>query len=83
METIIFSSIFIILVTGITILVFNHYNEYKRIERFFYNHNKYMYIVLEFTYYILFISMVFNIRFIAYEVIKHLSLKHLKIKLPI
>lgn len=77
------SSIFIIILTSASLLIFSHYNKYKRIERYFYNNNKNLYIVIKICYNVLFISMVFNIRFVVYEIIKNISQKHFKISLAL
>lgn len=61
----------IAITSGLSMLVFMHYNRYKRVERFFYFHNKFLYILLQLCYYLLFISMVFNARYIVYEVAKY------------
>jgi hypothetical protein len=68
---------------GIVLLLFLRVNEYKRVERWFYYHDKYMYILLEFCYYILFISFVFNARFLAYELIALFLWKFYRIKMKI
>lgn len=65
-------SAIIVVTSGLSMLVFLHYNRYKRVERFFYFHNKYLYILLQLCYYLLFISFVFNSRFIVYEVAKYI-----------
>lgn len=59
-------------ICGISLLIFMHYNRYKRVERFYYYHDKYLYILLELVYYLLFISFVFNARFLVFETIKTL-----------
>lgn len=75
--------IFIVVVCGITLLIFSKYNEYKRVERHFFTTNKYLYIVLEICYYLLFISFVYNARYLAYQGIKHLVHKYYKIKIDL
>jgi hypothetical protein len=74
-------SICIIVICGFTLLIFSHYNEYKRVERHFFMTNKYLYIVLEICYYLLFISFVYNSRYLVYQLIKHLFQKYYKIKI--
>lgn len=79
LDTNIYVSLFISIVSGITLLVFYHANHYKRMERYFYHTNKYLYITIEVTYYILFISFVYNTRFIAFEFFMYVILLLLKI----
>jgi hypothetical protein len=81
-ELIIFS-IIICLITGISILVFNHLNEYKRIERWFYYYNKYYYILVNLCYYLLLISFIFNARYIVYSLIAYIMHKKFNIKMSI
>lgn len=68
-------------ICGICLIIFYFNNKYKRIERWYYYHNKYLYILLELCYYLLFISFVFNARYIVYEVIKYIIRKNFGIKL--
>lgn len=68
-------------VCGVCLVVFYFQNKYKRIERWYYDHNKYLYILLELCYYLLFISFVFNARYLVYEFIKYLVKRNFGIKL--
>ena len=68
-------------ICGICLIVFYFQNKYKRIERWYYYHNKYLYILLELCYYLIFISFVFNARYMAYEIIKHFIRKKFGIRL--
>lgn len=68
-------------VSGVCLLIFYFQNKYKRIERWYYYQNKYLYILLELCYYLLFISFVFNARYMVYEIIKHLIRKKFGIRL--
>ncbi len=81
MEDSLIPNICIIVICGFTLLTFSHYNEYKRIERHFFLTNKYMYIILEICYYLLFISFVYNSRYIVYKMIKFVIHKYYKIKI--
>jgi uncharacterized membrane protein HdeD (DUF308 family) len=68
-------------ISGVCLIVFYFQNKYKRIERWYYYQNKYLYILLELCYYLLFISFVFNARFMVYEIIKLLIRKKFGIRL--
>jgi hypothetical protein len=68
---------------GISLLIFMHFNKYKRVERWFYYHNKHLYILLELCYYLLFISFVFNARYLAYEAIGFMMLRFYGIKMKL
>lgn len=82
-DTNIIVSLIIIFISGVTLLSFAHLNKYKKVERYYYYHNKYLYILLELVYYLLFISLVFNARFLAYEAIKYFIYIRYKIKIKI
>lgn len=79
----IYVCIFISIVSGITLLVFTEYNEYKRVERHFYKTDKILYILLEICYYLTFISFVYNSRYLAYQAIKYIIEKYYKIKIKL
>lgn len=65
-----YSSLFITVICATTLLVFNHYNHYKNIERWYFRHHRWLYILLEIAYYLLIISLVFNGRYLAYMLIE-------------
>jgi hypothetical protein len=65
-----YSSLFITVVCATTLLVFNHYNQYKNIERWYFRRHRWLYILLEIAYYLLVISLVFNGRFLVYTLIE-------------
>lgn len=77
----IYVCIFIAITCGITLLIFSKYNEYKRVERHFYKTDKFLYIILEICYYLVFISFVYNTRYLVYQAIKHYIHKYYKIKI--
>lgn len=81
MDENIYSSVFIIVFCGITLLIFHHYNKYKRLERYLHDNKKALYILCELCYYLVFVSLVFNARFIAYKLISFLIYKYYKIKI--
>lgn len=81
MEQIVYMSFFIVCVTAITLLIFNHYNKYKRLERYLYENKKEYYVISQICYYIIFISMVFNARYLVYQLIAFLLFKYYKIKM--
>lgn len=60
-------SIFIIIVSIIALLYFYFHNENRRIERYYFYNNKYLFALLAFANFILIISAVMNFKFIFYE----------------
>lgn len=59
-----------ILLAAIALIAFAKINEYKRVERFYYNHNQALYLLLTLSYYVLYISLVINGRFLVIELFK-------------
>lgn len=59
-----------ILLAAITLFAYAKVNTYKRIERFYYNQNQVLYLLLTLCYYILYISMVINGKFIVIHFFK-------------
>ncbi len=53
--------------TGIILLYYYYQNRGRRIERYFMRNKKELFIILQGAYFILMISMVFNIRFIIFK----------------
>ncbi len=82
-DTNIIVAFIIIFISGVTLLTFVHINKYKKVERYYYYHDKYLYILLELVYYLLFISFVFNTRYIIYEAIKYFIYVRYKIKIKL
>ena len=69
--------------TGASMLAFNHVNQYKRVERWFYYYNKYYYVLVNLCYYLLLISFIFNARYLVYAGIAYVMHKRFKIKMSI
>lgn len=76
-------SIFIIIFASIPIIVYSFLNEYDKITRWYYKNNKHCYILLQFSYWILMISLVLNARFLIYSGIETFTEKVLKQKINI
>ncbi len=53
--------------TGLVLLYYYFQNRGRRIERYFMRHKKEYFFILQGAYFILMISLVFNIRFIIYN----------------
>jgi len=70
MKALVLSSIVIFIVCSVSLLVYRRVNKYKRMDRYFYEHNKWLYILVQFCYYLLFISFVLNGRLLVYVVIE-------------
>lgn len=56
--------IIIIIISAVTVLLFNYSNSYRKIERFYYNKNKSLFLLLELCVLILVLSFLYHIRFI-------------------
>lgn len=69
-------SIIIIVVCSVALLMYHHVNRYKRMDRFFYENNQWLYILLQFCYWLLFVSFVLNLRYIAYVVFAFIVWKY-------
>ena len=70
MDVLVLSSVVIVIVCSITLLVYHHVNKYKRMDRFYYENHKWMYIVAQLCYWIVFVSFVLNTRHIAYVILE-------------
>ena len=81
MKALLLSSIVIFIVCSITLLVYRHANHYKRMDRFFYEKNMWLYILLQFCYYLLFVSLILNGRFLVYIIIEFAVWKFYGVKL--
>lgn len=66
-------SVIIVIISSISLLMFHHVNKYKQVDRFFYYDNKYLYILLQLCYYLVFLSFVLNSRFLVYELIMYVT----------
>lgn len=53
--------------TGIILLYYYFQNKGRRIERYFMRHKKEFFFILQGAYFVLMISLVFNIRFIIFK----------------
>lgn len=53
--------------TGLVLLYYYIQNKGRRIERYFMRHKKEFFIILQGAYFVLTLSLVFNIRFIIYK----------------
>jgi hypothetical protein len=51
----------------VVLLYFNYKNDYKRIERYYFNQNKRLYYLLRAVHFILIASIILNARFILYS----------------
>lgn len=61
--------ILIIIISGTAILYYYIQNRNKRIERFFIRNDKTLYGLLQLSYFILSLGVIFNIRYIVYKYI--------------
>lgn len=63
--------VFLFIIAIIPVLIFMHANEYNNIERYYYNKQKELYILLKLTFYFLVLAALVNIRFLVFAVILH------------
>ena len=66
-----YENLFIALLSVIPVIVFNYYNQYRSIERWYYRTDKKKYLLMQICYYILILSAIFNARFLAYKGIEY------------
>jgi hypothetical protein len=57
-------SFYIIICAGLILLYFYHHNKNRKIERYLLKHKKNLFTLLQISYFILIISVVFNTRYI-------------------
>jgi hypothetical protein len=76
MKLLVLSSLVIVIVSSITLLVYHHVNKFKRMDRFYYENNKWLYIVTQLCYWIVFVSFILNARFIAYIIIEFIVFRY-------
>lgn len=53
--------------SGVILLYYYYHNKDRRIERYLLRKNKKLFITLQFSYFVLMLSLVFSSRFIIYE----------------
>ena len=54
-------------IAAVVLLYFKYKNDYQRIERYYFNHNRRLYIVLRAVHFFLLASILLNIRFVVYK----------------
>jgi hypothetical protein len=59
--------------SGAILLYFFYHNKGRKIERYFLKNNKRLFLVLQLSYFILILSLVFNIRFVIYHFAEQLK----------
>jgi hypothetical protein len=64
----------------VMLIYYSYKNDYQRIERYYFKHNRRLYYVLRATHFILLASIILNIRYVVYEYADDL-LKSLKKRL--
>jgi hypothetical protein len=57
-----YTTLIIIIITTITFLIFKYHNNYKKIELYFLNNDKKLFILLEISLLIITLSLIYNIR---------------------
>jgi hypothetical protein len=67
-------NIFLFAAAIVPIMIFSQANEYHKIERYFYNTNKWCYIAIQISYYILVLAAIVNARYFVFDVV-HLVYK--------
>lgn len=72
------SNFLIILICGITLLLFHYNNQYRNIERYYYKNNKLLFLVLELCMLILVLAALYHSRFIVFN---HIVLPWIKNKI--
>lgn len=73
----------IVVICSITLVVHYHVNHYKRMDRFYYENNKWLYILSQLCYYIVFVAFVLNARYLVYITIEWLALKQFGITIDL
>lgn len=79
MKSEIYYGLFLFTIAIIPVIIFMRANEYNNIERYYYNKNKELYIVLKLTFYFLILAAIVNIRFLVFAVISHIWTKYKRI----
>lgn len=70
-----FFCILIMVFSGSILLYFYYHNQNRCIERYLLRNDKQYYLALQFAYFILIISLVFNMRFVLYNWMEGLKTK--------
>lgn len=58
---------YIVLFTLITFLLFHYSNSYRKVERYYYNENKTLFVLLEISILIIVFSLLNNIRYVVMQ----------------
>ena len=61
------SYILILFITIVAILIFHYNNSYRKIERYYFNNDKSLFLLLELCIFILAISFIYHIRFLIID----------------
>lgn len=64
-------SLFILAVSILPVLTFHYFNEYKRVERWYYRNHKPLYLALQVSYFLLVLSIALHGRYVVYTGIEH------------
>jgi hypothetical protein len=66
-------SCFVIGLASMAVIILLYHNEYRKLEKYFYENNKSLFILLEICIFVILLSMVFNVRHIAYLMLGKLA----------
>jgi hypothetical protein len=68
--------LFVAACSGATLLYFYYHNKNRRIERYLLKNDRKLFLLLQFAYFILVISLVFNARYVVYQFAELVKVKY-------
>lgn len=83
MQALVLSSIIVVIVCSVTLVVYHHYNRFKRMDRYYYENHRWTYVLSQLCYYIVFVSCILNARYLAYKLFSVLMWRYFGVEIKV